>query len=73
LTYAKAAVESGYGRVASGWEIADGKFRLSVEIPANSSATVRMPSGKVEEVGSGVWEFEEVVKAEEKDKSSPQR
>lgn len=59
LTYARASVESVYGRVASGWEIANGKMKLTVEIPANTTATVKMPSGKVEEVGSGHWEFEE--------------
>jgi alpha-L-rhamnosidase len=72
-TYAKAAVESVYGRVASRWEIVDGRFKLRVEIPANASATVRMPGGKVEEVGSGSWEFEEAAGGEEKGKSSPQR
>ncbi len=59
LTYAKASVESVYGMVASGWEITGGKMTLRVEIPANTTATVKMPSGKVEEVGSGRWEFAE--------------
>jgi alpha-L-rhamnosidase len=59
LTFAKASVESVYGRVASGWEIRDGRFELKIEVPANTTATVKMPGGKVEEVGSGKWEFEE--------------
>jgi alpha-L-rhamnosidase len=59
LTFARASVESGYGKVASGWEIVGGKFRLKVDVPANATATVQMPGGKVEEVGSGTWEFEE--------------
>ena len=62
LTYAKASVHSVYGRVASGWEISSGRFVLNVEIPANATATVRLPSGKMQEVGSGIWEFEEQVK-----------
>ena len=62
LRYAKASVETMYGRVASGWEIADGKMKLKVEIPANATATVKMPGGKVEEIGSGEWEFEEGMK-----------
>ena len=61
LTHASAAVESVYGHVASGWEIKDGKFKLKVEVPASASATVKMPGGKVEEIGSGVWEFEEAA------------
>ncbi len=62
LTRATASVDSVYGRVSSGWEIADGKMKLKVEVPPNTSATVKMPSGKVEEVGSGHWEFEEQTK-----------
>jgi alpha-L-rhamnosidase len=62
LTYAKAAIDSVYGRVASGWEISGGKFVLKVEVPANTAATVKLPSGKAEEVGSGSWEFEEATK-----------
>jgi alpha-L-rhamnosidase len=61
LTHAKASVESVYGLVASGWEIVDGKLKLKVEVPANATATVKMPGGKVEEVGSGDWEFEEKI------------
>jgi len=62
LTNARASVETMYGKVASGWEIVDGKMKLTVEIPANTTATVKMPGGKVEEVGSGVWEFHEEKK-----------
>jgi alpha-L-rhamnosidase len=62
LTYAKAAIDSVYGRVASGWEISGGNFVLKLEVPANTAATVKMPSGKVEEVGSGSWEFSEATK-----------
>jgi alpha-L-rhamnosidase len=73
LKYAKSAVESMYGRVASAWEIADGKMKLRVEIPANATATVKLPDGKVEEVGSGAWQFEGVAVAKEEGKGSPQR
>ena len=59
LTFARASVESLYGRVSSGWEIADGKMTLKIEIPPDTTATVKMPSGKTEEVGSGAWTFEE--------------
>jgi alpha-L-rhamnosidase len=34
LTHASASLESMYGRVASGWEIADGKMTLRIEVPA---------------------------------------
>lgn len=62
LTHARTSVDSLYGRVASDWEMRDEKFVLKIEVPANTTATVRMPGGKTEEVGSGMWEFEEGAK-----------
>ena len=53
LTFAKASVETMYGRVASGWKIADGKFTLTIQVPANTTATVRMPNAKLEQVIEG--------------------
>ena len=50
LTHANASVQSMYGYVASGWEIADGKMSVRVEVPANTTATVRLPKAKLEEV-----------------------
>ena len=57
LTSAKASVETMYGLVASGWEITGDKLTLKVQIPANTTATVKLPNGKVEEIGSGEYEF----------------
>ncbi len=53
LTYAKASVESIYGRVASDWKIADGKLTLTVEVPPNTTATVRIPKSRLEQVREG--------------------
>jgi alpha-L-rhamnosidase len=53
LTYAKASVESMYGRVASDWKIADGKFTLTVEVPPNTTAMVRLPKAKLEQTTEG--------------------
>jgi alpha-L-rhamnosidase len=50
LTHANASVESMYGHVAAGWEIADGKLTVRIEVPANTMATVRLPKAKLEEV-----------------------
>ncbi len=50
LTYAKATHQSIYGRVSSGWELKDGQFLVTVEIPANTTATVNLPNAKVEKV-----------------------
>lgn len=47
LSYAKAAVESVYGRVSSGWKIDAGKLALNIEVPPNTTATVRVPGAKL--------------------------
>jgi alpha-L-rhamnosidase len=39
--------------VASGWKIADGKLTLTAEVPANTTATVRLPQAKLEQVSEG--------------------
>jgi alpha-L-rhamnosidase len=57
LTSARASVETMYGLVVSRWEIAGSKLTLKVQIPANTTATVKLPNGKVEEIGSGEYEF----------------
>ena len=46
LTYARASYDSVYGRVESGWEKKDGKTVFTVTVPANCTATVRLPDGK---------------------------
>lgn len=50
LTAAKASVQSMYGKVASGWEIAGGKLILRIEVPANTTATIRVPNAKLDQV-----------------------
>ncbi len=50
LTFVKASVHTMYGQVASAWEIKDGKFILRVEIPSNTTATVRLPKAQLAQV-----------------------
>ncbi|MBS1727438.1 MAG: family 78 glycoside hydrolase catalytic domain [Armatimonadetes bacterium] len=59
LTWAKGAHLSPYGWIRSSWTKDAKGFRLSIEIPANTTATVTLPSGKTQEVGSGKWSFAE--------------
>jgi alpha-L-rhamnosidase len=63
FTSVKAAHESGYGRVASEWSLANGSFELAVTVAPNTHATVRLPGatlasvtegGKAIETGNGV-------------------
>jgi alpha-L-rhamnosidase len=53
LTYARATYESMHGPIVSGWEIKDGMLRLSVTIPPNTRATVRLPGATLDEVQEG--------------------
>jgi alpha-L-rhamnosidase len=59
LTHASASVESVYGRVASGWEIANGKLTVTIEVPPNTTATVRLPKAKLSEVSEAGKPLEE--------------
>jgi alpha-L-rhamnosidase len=43
LTAARAEHESPYGEIVSDWAVRDGRFTLGVEVPVNSTATLRVP------------------------------
>ncbi|MDR7212540.1 glycoside hydrolase family 78 protein [Flavobacterium piscis] len=45
MTFVKATYKSIYGNIASAWEKKDGKLILKVEIPVNTSATIKLPIG----------------------------
>ncbi len=47
FTSVKASHETPYGRVASAWTLAEGKYELSVEVPPNTRATVRLPKAEI--------------------------
>jgi alpha-L-rhamnosidase len=47
LTYARAAVESLYGRVESGWRQTEGGLEVNVTIPPNTTADVYLPAADV--------------------------
>lgn len=47
---AKVSYESPYGLIQSVWEDTGNTFTLRVEIPANSTATVFLPSGNTEQI-----------------------
>ena len=50
LTYTKVRHESLYGPIESGWRLADNKMTVNVEIPPNTTATVRLPKAKLADV-----------------------
>jgi alpha-L-rhamnosidase len=53
LTWVKASEQTMYGRLASSWELKDGKTTLAVEIPPNTTATVRLPKARLDQVTEG--------------------
>lgn len=58
LTYAKAHYDSVYGRVASEWQVQNGRFILNVNVPCNTNADVILPNGEKHSVACGKHEFE---------------
>jgi hypothetical protein len=58
LKYVKASHQTIYGNVIVDWENDAKKFKMKVEIPANTQATVVLPDGKIHRVGEGKHSFE---------------
>jgi alpha-L-rhamnosidase len=50
LTHARARHESLYGPVESVWRMAEQKMVVSVEVPPNTTATIRLPKAKLADV-----------------------
>ncbi len=57
IAWVKCELMTRYGKVSSNWKLKGKKFFSSVEIPANTTATVILPGQKPKEVGAGKWEF----------------
>ncbi len=60
LTYARTSFKSPYGLIRSGWEMKDGKMTVSVTIPANTTASIRLPGasgGPVMEGGKAIVNY----------------
>ncbi len=53
LTSVDASYNSIYGKIKSGWKLENGKFNWKVTIPANTSATVFVPTLEKEDVLEG--------------------
>ena len=53
LTWASAALQSGYGKIISGWKMDNGKLVLDIEIPANTTATIYIPAKQASSVTEG--------------------
>jgi len=53
LTRACATYRSPYGDIESSWEIRDGRIRLDVRVPPNTTAIVQLPGAAAENVTEG--------------------
>ena len=53
LTSASASHETPYGTVSSAWKLQDGRFEWQVTLPANTTATVRVPARQDQHVTEG--------------------
>ena len=59
FTSAKAVYNSVYGRVESGWEKTTDGWKYTVSVPANCTATVRLPDGAVAQQEPGTVSYSE--------------
>ena len=53
LTTVRATLDSPYGLVASAWELTETDFHLSISVPPNAHATVRLPAASLAAVTEG--------------------
>jgi alpha-L-rhamnosidase len=65
LTSARGDYRSMHGTIRVAWQIEEGRFKLEVTVPCNTTATVQLPgrSGKGQRVGSGTHHFESALEA----------
>ena len=50
MTFARAELDTLYGRVASAWTLDEGRLTLTVDVPPNASAEVTLPRATLAEV-----------------------
>jgi len=50
LSWVKASLQTLFGEVASSWRLEENHFQLTVQIPANTEGTVRLPGARLEKV-----------------------
>jgi len=64
LSYANADLETEYGKLSVHWKIAEGKFTMDIEIPANTKAVIYIPASTAESVtesGKQLSELKEII------------
>jgi alpha-L-rhamnosidase len=71
LTYAKAAIESPYGRIESGWLKEAGRIVYEITVPVNSNANIYLPAeiSAIKESGNDLAQAKGINITEEKEGS----
>lgn len=59
IGFAEGSYDSLYGKISASWKKEGDKILYSFTIPSNAGATLLLPSGRKEELGSGTYTFEE--------------
>ena len=57
MAWARGELMTRHGKVACGWNLADGVMKVNVVIPPNTHATVILPGAKPRKVPAGTYEF----------------
>lgn len=57
FTYAEGSYKSLYGEVKCRWEKTENGICYVIQIPANTTATISLPDGTVQEAGAGIYSF----------------
>ncbi len=52
INWVKAHYDSIHGRIVSNWRLGENKFELETEIPANTTATIYLPSANLNAISS---------------------
>lgn len=57
LSHVRASYRTPYGKVVSHWKKTLRRLEWDITVPANTTAEVHLPGGKVEKVGSGTYHY----------------
>jgi len=70
LTHARAAHESMYGRIESGWKMEEGRMMVQVTVPVNTTADILLHGAQMEQLsesGRSVHEMDGVITVDTED------
>lgn len=57
LTAARGAVQTPYGQIESGWQLAGDRFSIDIAVPVSTSCSLILPNGEQHQLTSGRFQF----------------